>query len=71
MHGVPGKESGGPRLDPGGLAGSPQELDTGQTLPFLSGSDGQSCFLFHRYIYKLEIKLTDFTFGVFQTGKMR
>ena len=71
VHGVPGQEGGGPRLDHGSFAGSPKKLDTGQTLPFLSGSDGQSCFLFHRYIYKLEIKLTDFTFGVFQTGKMR
>ena len=71
VHRVPGQEGGGPCLDHGSTAGSPKKLDTGQTLPFLSGSDGQSCFLFHRYIYKLEIKLTDFTFGVFQTGKMR
>ena len=30
VHGVPGQESGGPRLDHGGPAGSPQELDTGK-----------------------------------------
>ena len=68
MHGVPGQEGGGPRLDPGGLAGSPKELDPGQGGTFLSA---YLYLAFHRYISKLEIKLTDFTFGVFQTGKMR
>ena len=33
MHGVPGQEGGGPRLDHGGPAGAPQELDTGQKHP--------------------------------------
>ena len=35
VHGVPGQEGGGPRLDHGGPAGAPQELDTGQTHPRL------------------------------------
>ena len=34
VHGVPGQEGGRPRLDLGGPAGSPQELDTGRLLRF-------------------------------------
>ena len=71
VHGVPGQESGGPRLDHGGPAGSPQELDTGQSDATWDHLGDNLHSILHRYISKLETKLTDFTFGVFQTGKTR